>query len=200
MTKYPKVELTLPDWIYEEITEEFYSSNDEKMDLVIRLSERNIFENTGGPFGAGIFEKSSGRLVAPGVNIVVPQSCSVAHAETMAIMIAQNACGTFDLGASSLPDMELVTSAQPCIQCFGNIWWSGLKSVVVGATCKDVEELTGFEEGPVPYNWVELFQHRENLETIVVTQGIQQNKARRVLQTYNGLVYNAGADRDQIVI
>ena len=58
------------------------------MDLAVRLAARNI-EEGGGPFGAAVFEIETGRLVAPGVNQVVPLGSSLAHAEAMAIMIAQ---------------------------------------------------------------------------------------------------------------
>ena len=55
---YPRVTLTLPDWIHEEIPEPHpdYPTLDSRMELAIRLAERNIREG-GGPFGAAIFAK-----------------------------------------------------------------------------------------------------------------------------------------------
>ena len=51
--------------------------------------------------------------------------------------------------------MELVTSGQPCIQCYGNLWWSGLRRLVVGARKEDIETLAGFSEGPLPHTWAD---------------------------------------------
>jgi len=39
--------------------------------------------------GDGIFESESGRLVGVGVNLVESANCSIAHAEMMAIAVAQ---------------------------------------------------------------------------------------------------------------
>jgi len=188
----------LPEWIQEEIIKLEYPTIEERMGLAIQLAQRNVEENTGGPFGACIFEKNTGILVSVGVNVVVKQNCSLAHAEAIAIMVAQQVCRTYDLSANRLPDMELVTSAQPCIQCFGNIWWSGIKSVVVGATGEDVEEITGFREGPVPICWEDIFNNRYPLYPIFVTKNILRKQACRVLNYYkqnNGLIYNAGSDK-----
>ncbi len=192
---YPDVILRLPDWITEEVElpTRCFPTLEHRMAFVIRLAERNVHEGTGGPFGAAVFAQETGELIAPGVNIVVPSHCSLAHAEAVAIMVAQQVCGTFDLSADSLPRLELVTSAQPCIQCYGNVWWSGLQRLVVGASKADVERLTGFREGPVPEDWVETLEKRPPLPPIRVIQGILREEACTVLQTYaqrGGLVYN----------
>jgi len=192
---YPEVILQLPEWIAGEVVspERCFPTLEERMALVIRLAERNVREQTGGPFGAAVFEIETGRLIAPGVNIVVPAHCSLAHAEAVAIMVAQQVCQTFDLSADFLPPLELVTSAQPCIQCYGNVWWSGLRRLVVGATKADVERLTRFREGPVPENWVETLEHRPPLPPIHVIQGVLREEACAVLQAYTasgGLIYN----------
>ncbi len=191
---YPTVKLELPLWIGQEIgpPDRCFSSLEARMALAIRLAERNIAEG-GGPFGAAIFEIETGRLVAPGVNLVVPTRCSLAHAEAMAIMVAQQVCQSHDLGAPTLPAMELVTSAQPCIQCYGNLWWSGLRRVVIGADKDDVEQLTGFEEGPLPTDWAEQLEHRPPLAPIRVITGVLRDEARRVLRRYRetgGPIYN----------
>src|SRR5690606_12471313 len=105
------------------------------------------------PFGAAGFERDSGKLVAVGVNRVVPCRASVAHAEMMAFTLAQEAVGRFDLAAPGLPAHELVTSAQMCAMCYGATLWSGVRRVVYAATASDVEELAGFDEGPLPADW-----------------------------------------------
>ena len=68
------------------------------MRLVIELARTNFQRDTGGPFAAAVFDEASARLVAIGVNRVVPMRCSSAHAEVMALSLAQRAAGTHDLG------------------------------------------------------------------------------------------------------
>ena len=68
------------------------------MRFVLALTERNIREKTGGPFGAAVFEQDSGKLVSVGVNVVIQQNCSAAHAEMMALMLAQKELDHYDLG------------------------------------------------------------------------------------------------------
>jgi tRNA(Arg) A34 adenosine deaminase TadA len=197
---HPTVSLTLPSWVSEEVgePERTFSTLDGKMELVIRLAEGNISKGTGGPFGAGVFDMERGTLVAPGVNIVVTADCSVAHAEAMAIMLAQQAHRTFDLAGRGLPAMELVTSAQPCIQCFGMIWWSGVRRVVTGASGEDVQGLTGFEEGPLPRDWIGLLANRPPLHPVEVVTGCLRSQACEVLRKYResgGPIYNPGSTR-----
>ncbi|MGC9469495.1 MAG: nucleoside deaminase, partial [Anaerolineae bacterium] len=158
---YPTLTIELPTWIERAIPDpnHRFRTLEERMALAIRLAEHNI-DAGGGPFGAAVFEIDSGRLVAPGVNMVLSLRCSLAHAEAMAIVMAQAVCNSHDLGAEHLPPMELVTSAQPCIQCYGNVWWSGLRRLVIGATKDDVESITGFAEGPLPDNWSARLENR----------------------------------------
>jgi len=95
--------LDLPDWAVEELNAlpRHLVSVEERMAAVIEFSRRNFQNNTGGPFAAGIFERDSGRLVVIGVNRVMPFLCSSAHAEVMAISLAQKLLGVYDLGAPS---------------------------------------------------------------------------------------------------
>ncbi|MEQ8763721.1 MAG: nucleoside deaminase [Planctomycetota bacterium] len=197
---FPKIELELPSWLEGEVqSDQVFETLDERMALTIRLSSRNVHEGTGGPFGAAVFERDTGRLIAAGVNIVVASHCSIAHAEAIALMIAQKRLGTYDLAAEGLPAHELVASSQPCIQCFGNIWWSGVRRVVIGARGEDVERLTGFDEGPLPEGWEELLRSRESPPgPIQVVQDVLAEDASRVLQRYRdegGEIYNAGSGR-----
>jgi len=191
---YPSATYALPDWIEDVIGDPTtpYPTLEARMDLAVRLSARNIDEG-GGPFGASVFEMETGKLVAPGVNQVVPLGSSLAHAEAMAIMIAQRVCGTHDLGSPGLPPMELVTSGQPCIQCYGNLWWSGLRRLVVGARKEDIEALAGFDEGPLPHTWADHLSHRPPLQPIAVIRDVLREEACAVLRRYRqqgGNVYN----------
>jgi len=158
------------------------------MELVTRLAQLNIEYGTGGPFGAGVFRLDTQQLVGPGVNLVLSSKSSIAHAEIVAIMMAQQAVRSHDLGAIGLPSHELVTSCEPCGMCLGAISWSGIRQVVCGARGSDAEAV-GFDEGPKPVNWVTELEQRG----ITVTLDIGRTNASSVLQRYiqnGGEVYN----------
>jgi tRNA(Arg) A34 adenosine deaminase TadA len=195
------VTLEWPAWVADFVarqSSDVFATREGRMRFVIELSRQNVLQQTGGPFAAAVFERDSGRLIAPAVNRVLPCHTSVAHAETLAFMLAQQRLETFDLGAAHLPAMELFASSQPCIQCFGNTWWSGVQALTIGARSDDVESITGFREGPLPQDWVALLEKRPApLRPITVTRDFLRDDARSVLQLYRasgGFVYNAGAD------
>jgi tRNA(Arg) A34 adenosine deaminase TadA len=132
-----------------------------------------------------VFDLDSGRLIAPGVNRVIPESCSVAHAETMAIMLAQKRLGTFDL--RSLGSYELASSAEPCAMCYGALPWSGIRRLAYGATREDVTAI-GFDEGEKPPDWAGALEARG----IEVAHGLLRAEAREALERYrrrDGKIY-----------
>ena len=190
---FPSKSITLPVWIKDVVAgQHVYPTIQDRMGLAIELAAHNV-RHGGGPFGACVFESESGKLIAPGVNLVVQENCSLAHAEAVALMIAQQVCQSYDLGADALPSMDLVSSAQPCIQCFGNVWWSGIKRLIVGARKEDVEAITGFDEGPLPRDWVAQLQNRSPLPPVTVIRDVMRSDARSVLEAYiarGGTVYN----------
>jgi len=149
------------------------------MTLVVELARRNVREGTGGPFAAAVFESETGRLVAPGLNRVEPEECSVAHAEIVALMFAQKVLGTFDLGSPGLPSCELFASAEPCAMCYGAVPWSGVRRLVYGALKADAEAV-GFDEGSKPEDWERCLEDRG----IAVRRGVLQESAAEVLQEY----------------
>ena len=187
---WPEPTFRLPAWIGEVAGPPGGAFPDEtgRMALVVALSRRNAAEG-GGPFGAAVFTEDEGRLVAPGVNLVLPAGSSVAHAEVVALTVAQQAVGAFDLDDGSGGRYELVTSAAPCIQCFGAVIWSGVTRLVCGA-CRDDVEAIGFDEGPVPADWVEQLEKRG----IAVHRDVLRDEAAAVLRDYaasGALIYNA---------
>lgn len=190
MKQYRVPTLELPPWLLDLVPDAgvHIASLDGRMEFVVRLSRLNVEQGTGGPFAAAVFERDSGRLVAPGVNLVVPANCSVAHAEIVALILAQQEVGSFDLGAVGLPAFELVTSAEPCAMCLGAIPWSGVRRVVCGARKEDAEAC-GFDEGDRPARWQASLERRR----IEVIQDIRREEAADVLSRYQvngGIPYN----------
>ncbi len=175
-----QIHLTLPPWIGDIAdTNKRYENDEDRVGLAIELSRQNVDRGGGGPFGAAIFNSHSGRLVAVGVNRVVPQSCSVAHAEMMVIMIAQQRLGQHRLNGNG-GHFVLATSSQPCCQCYGASVWAGIDELLIGARSEDVEELTEFDEGPLPADWIGELERRN----IRVRRDILRERARTVLADY----------------
>ena len=135
-----------------------------------------------------IFEKESWRLISPGVNVVVPQNNSAAHAEMVAIMVAQAGLGTFDLGGEGRPAYELVTSTEPCAMCFGAVPWSGVRTIVCGARDEDARGC-GFDEGAKISDWATELEERG----ISVERDVLREESAEVLREYansGGVIYN----------
>jgi tRNA(Arg) A34 adenosine deaminase TadA len=146
--------IALPPWIDSAVdVRTVCAGDDDKMALAIRLAGLNVENGLGGPFGAAVFERQSGRLVAVGVNRVLEHRCSVAHAEMVAIMLAQATLGCHTLAQGPARHYVLATSAQPCAMCYGALGWSGISRLLIGARREDVESITGFDEGPLPDDW-----------------------------------------------
>ncbi|MGQ0695812.1 MAG: nucleoside deaminase [Nitrospiraceae bacterium] len=159
------------------------------MRFVIRLALTNVAMETGGPFGAAVFETKTGRLISIGVNLVAWTNCSLAHAEMVALANAQQAVGHFDLGAPGLPTLELVTSCEPCAMCYGAIPWSGVRKVLCGARAHDALAI-GFDEGQKPRRWMAALNKRG----IAVSRDLCRDEAVAVFQRYKqagGHIYNA---------
>jgi tRNA(Arg) A34 adenosine deaminase TadA len=175
-----QIHLTLPPWIGDVAdTNRRYESDEDRVGLAIELSRQNVERGGGGPFGAAVFNSHSGRLVAVGVNRVLPQSCSVAHAEMMVIMIAQQRMSRHRLNEDG-GHYVLATSSQPCCQCYGATVWAGIDELLIGARSEDVEELTEFDEGPLPADWIGELERRG----IRVRRDILREQARGVLASY----------------
>lgn len=184
---YAQVHLTLPAWVHEHVdADRTYPGDGAKVALAVELSRLNIESRSGGPFGAAVFGPDD-RIVAVGVNRVLPQQCSLAHAETMAYMLAQQRTQRSRLNeledGTRVGPFTLATSAQPCCQCYGATFWAGVDRLLIGARSEDVESLTEFDEGPLPADWIgEL--HRRGIE---VVRDLHRDDARAVLRQYGEL-------------
>ena len=181
---YAQVHLTLPAWVHEAVdTSRTYADDDAKVALAVELSRRNVEADSGGPFGAAVFGPDD-RLIAVGVNRVLPHTCSLAHAETMAYMLAQQRTQRARLNEDGdgqrTGTITLATSSQPCCQCYGATMWAGIDRLLIGARSEDVEALTEFDEGPLPSDWVGELERRG----IAVVRDLCRDDARAVLRAY----------------
>lgn len=185
------IQVSVPDWV-----SEFMLGHDapipeleRRAGLVVELSRLNVERGSGGPFGAAVFDGSDGRLLAVGMNLVVAANCSAAHAEIVALAAAQQAVGSYDLGAEGRV-CELVSSTEPCAMCLGAVPWSGVRRLVCCAREEDAAR-AGFDEGDKPSGWPGLFEARG----IEVVRDVCRDKAAAVLMEYarsGGVIYNPG--------
>jgi tRNA(Arg) A34 adenosine deaminase TadA len=187
--KLPEVSITLPAWVAEAVDlDAAYAGDEARMALAIELSRQNVLRGTGGPFGAAVFERESGRVVGVGVNSVVRLNNCTLHGEMMAFMQAQARLGSFSLRTPGGPAHELVTSCEPCAMCLGATLWSGVTRVVCGAHRDDARRLN-FEEGPV---FPESHAYLE-ARGIEIVHGVLREEANAVLELYRahkGTIYN----------
>jgi len=187
--KLNPIHIPLPDWVSHILSEKeyFFPSVAERMNLVLELAAQNVKHATGGPFAAAVFDTRTGRLIAPGVNLVTSSNCSLAHAEMVALALAQQKLGCYNLSENNL-SCQLVSSTAPCAMCLGAIPWSGIASLVCGARDEDARAI-GFDEGDKPDHWLARL-HQRGIEVI---PDVQREKARLILQQYldaGGCIYN----------
>lgn len=187
---FPGFSFRLPVWVSEQLGEpgRAYPTLEERMRLAITLARENVARRTGGPFGAAVFDLQDHTVIAPGVNIVVAANSSFLHAEIVAMVLAQQVLGHFDLSAAGLPECELVTSTEPCAMCLGAVGWSGVKRLVCGARDEDARRI-GFDEGAKPADWPAELACRG----IDVVRDVCREEAASVLRAYaegNGEIYN----------
>jgi tRNA(Arg) A34 adenosine deaminase TadA len=192
---YPTLTIQLPDWVdsFLQGRPTQLTNMEDKMQLVVDLSRTNVDQGTGGPFGAGVFDKLSGQLISPGVNLVTSLNCSLAHAETVALALAQQHIKAYNLSTEER-QYELVTSCEPCAMCLGAIAWSGVRRVVYGALTEDAEAI-GFDEGHKPAQGTRCLQQ----DGIEVVPGVLREQAAAVLRYYaerGGNIYNGGRMAD----
>jgi tRNA(Arg) A34 adenosine deaminase TadA len=181
--------VALPAWIDDELADvpAVVPGREDRMRLVHRLADRNWREGNGGPFAALVAERDTGRIVSVGVNVVLASGVSSAHAEVVALGLAQMATGGWDLGATGLPSHELVVNWRPCVQCYGATLWSGVRTLVVAGEGPELEEITTFDEGPLGADWAEQFEARG----IEVVGDVLRNEALAVFHDYRKAVDEA---------
>ncbi|MFJ3673388.1 nucleoside deaminase [Streptomyces sp. NPDC090106] len=183
----------LPDWVTSELSDvpDTLPTDEDRVRVVNRLAARNYQEGTGGPFAALVVETETGRLRSAGVNLVLASGLSSTHAEVVALSLAQAGHGTWDLGAPGGPALELVVNWRTCVMCYGAAMWSGVRRLLIAGHGPEVEDLTGFDEGPMRDDWIEQFDQRG----IEIVTDVLRAEAVEVLRAYGErpdvVVYNA---------
>ena len=108
------------------------------MRLAIALSEKNVLESLGGPFGAVIVKE--GKIIAKSGNKVTTTNDPTAHAEVSAIRLACKKLKTFDLKGC-----VIYTSCEPCPMCLSAIYWARIDIVYYANTKTDAGAI-GFDD------------------------------------------------------
>lgn len=184
------IHITQPDWLPAWLAGRTLPASDrERLEEVLALTEESVRRSSGGPFAAIVYDQRSGARLGVAVNTVVANSTALAHAETSALALAQQAQGSFSLACEGGPDALLVTSSAPCTMCLGAIAWSGVSRVLFASTRNDVEAI-GFDEGPLTPRW----RAQLGARGIRVEGPRCRTRAKAILQAYQqkqGEIYNA---------
>ena len=179
-----------PDWLAAWLAGRALPVSDrERLGEVLALTEESVRRGSGGPFAAIVYDQRSGARLGVAVNTVVANSTALAHAETSALALAQQAQGSFTLAFEGGPEALLVTSSAPCTMCLGAIAWSGVSRVLFASTRGDVEAI-GFDEGPLTPRW----RAQLGARGIRVDGPRCRARAKAVLRDYlqtQGEIYNA---------
>ena len=189
MPRHPVVHVEYPDWV-DDIVDwgRRYATDEERMRLAVAVARENVVRETGGPFGAVIVERDTGRVVSVGMNSVVRLNNSTLHGEIVAFMMAQQRVGSYTLNVAGGGPHDIYTSCEPCAMCLGATLWSGVRRVVCGAAREDASRLD-FEEGPV---FEASYQYLEDRGVEIVGPRLR-HEARAVFDLYRargGTIYN----------
>lgn len=180
---FPEFRVSYPGWVRRTVDwTRIYRGDRDRMRVALQVARGNVERKSGGPFGAAVFESASGRLVAVGVNRVVPLCNSLLHAETVGLAMAERRLGSHRLDAEGLPALELHTSCEPCAMCLGALHAAGVRRLVCSATRADAEAL-GFDEGPVfEESWD--YVRARGMEVVF---RVLRDEGREVLALYRGM-------------
>jgi tRNA(Arg) A34 adenosine deaminase TadA len=111
------------------------------MARAIQLAVENVRSGHGGPFGCVVVK--DGNIVAEGANQVTATNDPTAHAEVLAIRLACQKLGHFELRGC-----ELYTSCEPCPMCLSAIYWARIDKVYFGSLAEDAARI-GFDDSTI---------------------------------------------------
>ncbi|MBK0378140.1 nucleoside deaminase [Mucilaginibacter segetis] len=136
------------------------------MRMAIELSQHNVEQGMGGPFGAVIVKE--GMVVARSANKVVPQNDPTAHAEISAIRLACQELGTYNLEGC-----EIYTSCEPCPMCLGAIYWARIDKIYYANTKADAAAI-GFDDHFI-YDELELPMNKRKMPFVQLLRNEAQS-------------------------
>lgn len=105
------------------------------MKMAIELAKEGVF-----PFGTIVVKDDQ----------IIGQACSTdtandptAHADTVAVRRACEALGTNDLSGATI-----YCTCEPCLMCFGTIWWANIRNIVYATSIKETlnQDICSFME------------------------------------------------------
>ncbi|HOL48817.1 MAG TPA: nucleoside deaminase [bacterium] len=102
-----------------------YKSDNEKMLVALKEAEK-AFNKNEVPIGAAAFYNNS--LIAKDYNKVIKFNNTMAHSEILVLKKCSKKFNNFRLN-----NIELFTTIEPCIMCFGALIHSRIKRLVYGA-------------------------------------------------------------------
>ena len=185
-----ELRIELPNWLdRDQIGNPILESDEDRMRFVIGLSRKTAEAGLGGPFGAAVFEESSGELISLGANLVIDSKLSTAHAEVIALSIAQLRLDGAGTGQGATPGSRYVlySSTEPCAMCLGAAQWAGVSGIVCGARDEDARRI-GFDEGIKHPDWL----GEMRAKGIAVRRDVCRSEAAAVLEWYRstgGVLY-----------
>jgi guanine deaminase len=145
------------------------------MQLAIDSARMGIETREGGPFGACVVRNNE--VVSVGHNTVLKDKDPTCHAEMNAIRAA---CKKLD--THILSECVLYTTAEPCPMCLAAIYWSRVKSIVVGVP-KEVAARYGFDDAKF---YSELLLDVEKRE-VPATTGVLSSECEKVFADWKGM-------------
>ncbi len=135
------------------------------MRAAIRLAEKGMDANAGGPFGAVVVK--DGEIISEGFNKVTSENDPTAHAEIIAI---REACKK--LGAFQLDDCVIYTSCEPCPMCLGAIYWARPKKVFYACNREDAASANFDDQFIYSELNVKIEERKVHFENIIREEGL----------------------------
>ena len=104
------------------------------------------------------------KIISRSSNMVELLNDSTAHAELIAITSAQN-----NLNSKNLENCTLYTTLEPCMMCYGAIYWSKIKTIVYGSS----DQKRGFSK------------HIVNVDRDVkIIKGVLEEESKELLDSF----------------
>lgn len=139
------------------------------MALALEEGLKGMNEGKGGPFGAVVVKDNV--VIAKGANEVLAANDPTAHAEMVAIRLACQALGTYDLSGC-----ELYATGEPCPMCLSAIIWANIRKVYYSNTVKAAEAI-GFRDDLI-------YRHLRGEEMALEIEQLDEGSCLKLYEMY----------------